>query len=73
MDGCMIHGSYGRNNCSAAKELVDNANFIFTKKLIGCLNADQPLSICQLLWRHGDLNTLIKAGGLAYWVYLKKL
>ena len=31
-----------------AKELVDNANFLFTKKLIGRQNADQPLLIYQL-------------------------
>ena len=45
---CMIHGSYRRNNCPEAKELVDNANFLFTKKLNGPLNADRPLLIYQL-------------------------
>ena len=43
----MIHGSYDRNNCREAKGLLDNANFLFTKKLIGRLNADRPLLIYQ--------------------------
>ena len=41
----MIHRSYGRNNCPEAKRLVDNTNFLFTKKLIGRLNVDRPLLI----------------------------
>ena len=41
----MIHGSYGRNKRPEAKESVDNANFLFTKKLIGPLNVDRPLLI----------------------------
>ena len=45
----MIYGSYGRNNCLEAKELIDNANFLFTKKLIGPLNADRPLLIYPLV------------------------
>ena len=44
----VIHGSYERNNCPEAKGLVDNANFRFTEKLIGPLNADRPLWIYQL-------------------------
>ena len=43
-----IYGSYGRNNCPEAKGLVNNANFLFTKKLILYLNANRPLSIYQL-------------------------
>ena len=45
----MIHGSYRWNNCPEAKGLVDNTNFLFTKKLIGRLNVDQPLLIYQRL------------------------
>ena len=39
----MIHGSYGINNCPEAKGLVGNANFLFTKNLIGRLNAEELL------------------------------
>ena len=44
----MIHGSYGRNNCPETKRLVDNANFLLTKKVIRRLNADRPVLIHQL-------------------------
>ena len=44
----MTHGSYGRNNFPEAKGLVDNANFLFTNKLISRLNADRPILIYQL-------------------------
>ena len=43
----MIHGSDGRNNCPEAKGLVDNTNFLSTKKLIARLNVDRPLLIYQ--------------------------
>ena len=43
----MIHGSDGRNNCLEAEGLVDNTNFLSTKKLIGRLNVDRLLLIYQ--------------------------